>query len=223
MKAATRIKYGDSSVIKVMEMDKPIPKDNEVLIKVHATTISRTDVGVLTGKPFVFQFFIGLFKPRHIITGTDFAGEVVEIGSAVKSFKVGDRVWGFFDQALPTHAEYFTYNESLNISLIPNNWPYEKIVACAEGAHYAKNFINKVDLKAGQNAMVIGGTGAIGSALIQFLKHHGLAVNATCRGQHIDRVKKLGADKVYDYLTEDFTSDSNTYDYVFDAVGKSSF
>jgi NADPH:quinone reductase-like Zn-dependent oxidoreductase len=223
MKAAIRTKYGDPSVLSIQNIEKPIPKDNEVLVKVHATTISRTDTGVLLGAPFVFRFFTGLPKPRYQTTGTDFAGQIESIGKNVTDFKAGDRVWGFFDHGLPTHAEYAAVSADIPIIKIPMNWDYKDIVACAEGAHYARNFINKVNLKAGQNALVYGATGAIGSALVQFLKHFGLYVTAVCATPHLDLVKGLGADKVRDYLKEDFTKDEILYDYVFDAVGKSSF
>jgi NADPH:quinone reductase-like Zn-dependent oxidoreductase len=223
MKAAIRTTYGDSSVLSIQNIEKPTPKDDEILVKVHATTISRTDLGVLTGAPFVFRFFTGLPKPRYQTTGTDFAGQIESIGKNVTNFKVGDRIWGFKDHGLPTHAEYAALSMDLPILKMPDDQDYQTMVACAEGAHYARNFINKVDLKAGQKAVVNGGTGGIGSALIQILKHFGLQVTAVCGTPHIDLVKSLGADKVYDYWTEDFTKDTEQYDYVFDAVGKSSF
>jgi NADPH:quinone reductase-like Zn-dependent oxidoreductase len=223
MKAAIRTTYGDPSVLSIQNVEKPTPKDNEVLVKIHATTISRTDTGVLLGAPFVFRFFTGLTKPRYQTTGTDFAGQIESVGKNVTDFKAGDRVWGFFDHGLPTHAEYAAVSTDIPIVKIPMDWDYKSIVACAEGAHYARNFINKVDLKAGQNAVVYGATGAIGSALVQILKHFGLYVTAVCATQHLDLVKSLGADKVRDYLKEDFTDDDISYDYVFDAVGKSAF
>jgi NADPH:quinone reductase-like Zn-dependent oxidoreductase len=223
MKAAIRTHYGDPSVLSIKEIEKPAPKDNEILVKVHATTINRTDTGVLLGAPFVFRFFTGLPKPRYQTTGTDFAGCIESIGKNVTQFNVGDRIWGFKDHGLPSHAEYLAVSTDMPILKIPENWTYQNIVACAEGAHYAHNFINKVDLKAGQKAIVNGATGGIGSALVQILKHFGLQVTAVCATPHLESVKSLGADKVYDYLKEDFTQDTEKYDYVFDAVGKSSF
>jgi NADPH:quinone reductase-like Zn-dependent oxidoreductase len=223
MKAAIRTNYGDPSVLSVQNIEKPTPKDNEVLVKIHATTISRTDMGVLLGAPFVFRFFTGLPKPRYQTTGTDFAGRIEGIGKNVTKFKVGDRIWGFKDHGLPTHAEYAALSTDVPMLKMPEGQDYQTMVACAEGAHYARNFINKVDLKAGQKAVVNGATGGIGSALVQILKHFGLQVTAVCGTPHLDLVKSLGADKVYDYLTEDFTKDTEQYDYVFDAVGKSSF
>jgi NADPH:quinone reductase-like Zn-dependent oxidoreductase len=223
MKAAIRTIYGDPSVLSVQNVEKPTPKDNEVLVKVHATTISRTDTGVLLGAPSVFRFFTGLPKPRYQTTGTDFAGQIESVGKNVADFKVGDRIWGFKDHGLPSHAEYLAVSTEQPILKMPEGYDYQTMVACAEGAHYARNFINKVDLKAGQKALVNGATGGIGSALVQILKHFGLQVTAVCGTPHIDLVKSLGADKVYDYWTEDFTKDTEQYDYVFDAVGKSSF
>ncbi len=223
MKAAIRTTYGDPSVLSVQNIEKPTPKDNELLVKVHASTVSRTDTGVLLGAPFVFRFFTGLLKPRYQTTGTDFAGRVENVGKNVTDFKVGDRVWGFKDHGLPTHAEYMTVSTDEPLLKMPDDQDYQTMAACAEGAHYARNFINKVDLKAGQKAVVNGGTGGIGSALIQVLTHFGLQVTAVCGTPHLDLVKSLGANKVYDYWTEDFTKDTEQYDYVFDAVGKSAF
>lgn len=223
MKAAIRTTYGDPSVLSVQNIEKPTPKDNEILVRVHASTVSRTDTGVLSGAPFVFRFFTGLPKPRYQTTGTDFAGQIESVGKNVTNFKAGDRVWGFKDHGLPTHAEYAALSTDLPILKMPDNQDYQTMAACAEGAHYARNFINKVNLQAGQKAVVNGGTGGIGSALIQILKHFDLQVTAVCGTPHVDLVKSLGADKVYDYLTEDFTKDTEQYDYVFDAVGKSAF
>ena len=223
MQAATRTKYGDPSILIIKEVERPTPKPNEVLIKVHATTVNRTDIGVLTGKPFVFRFFTGLLRPRYNIIGTDFAGQIVEVGDKVKDYIVGDKVWGFFDHGLPTHAEYFAMPESGNMVKIPKDWSYNDIVSCGEGAHYARNFINKVNLKPRQKALVNGATGGIGSALIQMLLHYDIEVDSVCGTPNVDLIKFLGANHVYDYLKEDFTTTSTKYDYVFDAVGKSDF
>jgi NADPH:quinone reductase-like Zn-dependent oxidoreductase len=171
----------------------------------------------------VFRFFTGLFKPRYATTGTDFAGQIEQVGKKVTSFKVGNRVWGFNDHGMPSHAEYIVLTADSNIAMMPDSWDYTQIVACGEGAHYARNFINKVELKAGQNAVVNGATGGIGSALVQMLTHFGIQVTAVCGTPHLDLVKSLGAVKLYDYWKEDFTHDTEKYDYVLDAVGKSSF
>jgi NADPH:quinone reductase-like Zn-dependent oxidoreductase len=192
MKAAVRDQYGDPSILRIEQVEIPNPKPKEILIKIHATTVNRTDVGVLRGMPLVFRFFTGLFKPRYRSTGTDFAGEVVGAGHQVTHFKVGDRVWGFLDEGLPTHAAYFAMPEQGNVTFIPNNWDFDQIVACAEGAHYARN----LSLQPGQKALVYGATGAIGSALLQMLKAQGIYATAVCPTRQVEVIRSLGPDKV---------------------------
>ncbi len=224
MKAITRDQYGNSSVLSVQEIKSPEPKDNEVLVKVHYTTVNRTDCGILPGKPFLIRFFTGLFKPSSRVPGTDFSGEIVKIGKGVTSFSVGDRVWGLNDEGLASQAEYLTINTKKGIVLIPEKTSLKDAVCCAEGAHYAYNFINKVTLNKGDKVLVNGATGAIGSAAIQMLKDRGIYVTAVGNTKNMDLIKSLGADKIYNYETEDFTEiDNEKYHFVFDAVGKSSF
>jgi NADPH:quinone reductase-like Zn-dependent oxidoreductase len=223
MKAALRSKYGLPEVLSIQEVEKPIPKDNELLIRVYATTVSRTDCHTLTGKPFIMKFFLGFFKPRIAITGTDFAGQIEAVGKNVKSFKTGDRIMGFEFLGLKSHAHYIVLQENKEIVIIPDNLTYEQAVACVEGAFYALNVINKVKPKAGQKALVIGATGAIGSSMIQFFKFYGVHITAVCGGENRELVKSLGAEKIIDYKTEDFTKDSDRYDFVFDGVYKNPF
>lgn len=224
MKAAIRSQYGGPEVLSVREVEKPVPKANEILVKVRATTVNRTDCGVLSGKPFIFRFFIGgLIKPKALITGTDFAGDVEAVGANVSAFKAGDKVWGFNDNGLPTHAEYLALSAEQAILPIPEGISYEQAAASAEAAHYAYNFLNKVPLKPGQRVLLNGGTGAIGSAAIQFLKFRGIHVTAVCGTEHLAVVQSLGADQVVDYQRTDFTQTEERYDFVFDAVGKSTF
>ena len=223
MKAAIRSKYGLPQVLSVKEVETPTAKDNEVLIKVHATTVNRTDCGILFGKPLLIRLFTGIFKPKLSITGTDFAGEIVATGIKVNSFKVGDKVMGFGGMGLGTHAQYISIPETKAILTIPVNINYEQATASVEGAFYALDNVNKLNPKAGQKAMVNGATGAIGSAIVQFLKYYGLTVTATCSTENINLVKSLGADRIIDYKKIDFTKDSDQYDFVFDAVGKSTF
>ncbi len=223
MKAASRNQYGGPEVITIKEIDRPVSKANEVLIRVHATTVNRTDCGILWGKPFIIRFFAGLPKPRHLIPGTDFAGEVVEVGKDVKGFKPGDRVWGFDDTGVQSQAEYMTFPEDKGIATIPKSISYQEAAASGEGAHYAFNFINKVKMAKGDKVLVNGATGAIGSAAVQMLKFYGAKVTATTSTAARDIVKSLGPDKVIDWQQEDFTRDKEKYDYVFDAVGKSTF
>ncbi|MGK0364556.1 MAG: NADPH:quinone reductase-like Zn-dependent oxidoreductase [Saprospiraceae bacterium] len=223
MKAAIRRKYGNHTHITVEEYPTPKPNDNEVLVRVHATTVNRTDCAVLAGSPYVFRFFTGLFGPKTPVLGTDFAGQVEAIGSTVKNFKVGDKVFGFHDDGLPTQAEYLTYPESGKILTMPDNVNYAEAVASLEGPHYALSFINKVKLKPEHKVLLNGATGGIGSAVLQLLKNDNIYVTAVCNTKNIDLIKSLGADKIYDYEKEDFTKDTEKYDFVFDAVGKSSF
>ena len=223
MKAITRTKYGGPEVLEIKNLETPTPKKHEVLIRVHATTVNRTDCGILTGKPYLIRAFTGLFKPSSLVPGTDFAGEIVSLGESVSTFKVGDRVWGLYDEGLASQAQYMTMNVKKAIALIPDNFSYEEAVACAEGAHYAYNFINKLKLTKGDKILVNGATGAISSAAVQLLKYLEVSVTAVGNTKNLELVKSLGADKIFNYETEDFTKDEERYNYIFDAVGKSSF
>lgn len=223
MKAIVYTNYGPPDVLKLKEIEKPIPKDNELLIKVHATTVNRTDCATIRAIPFFARLFTGTFKPKKQIPGTEFAGEIEEIGENVKSFKIGDKVFGFDDTGLESHAQYMTITKDKAITTIPGNLSYEHAAASIEGAHYALNFINKINIKSGQKILVNGATGAIGSAAVQFLKYFDVNVTAVCNGKDIELVKSLGADNVIDYTKEDFTKEDQKFIFVFDAVGKSSF
>ncbi|MEB8330206.1 NAD(P)-dependent alcohol dehydrogenase [Flavobacteriaceae bacterium KMM 6897] len=222
MKASIRRKYGSSNLIKIENIEKPVPKDNELLIKVHATTVNRTDCAILTAQPFIMRFVLGLIRPRKIILGTDFAGEVVSIGKNVKSFKVKDEVFGFNDTGLESQSEYITSAEE-NLFPIPENINFKQAAASLEGAHYAYTFVHKVNIKSGQRILINGATGGIGSALLQFIKQYNVKTTATCNTENIKLITSLGADKIYDYTKEDFTYDTEKYDFIFDAVGKSTF
>jgi NADPH:quinone reductase-like Zn-dependent oxidoreductase len=227
MKAAVRSKYGLTGDLCIKELDIPTPKNNEVLIRVHASTVNRSDCHVLSGRPFFMRLFTGLFKPRLSIIGSDFAGQIEATGSAVQSFKTGDKIMGFGGVfGCGCHAQYFTLPETKAIKLMiimPSNITYDEAAACLEGAFYAASCINQLKPKPGQKALVYGATGAIGSSYVQFLKYYGVYVAAVCKGENKELVNSLGADKVIDYTTEDFTKDNERYDFVFDAVGKSSF
>ena len=223
MKAVIYTKYGPPDVLQLKEVEKPTPKDNEVLIKVHASTVNRTDCAILRAKPFIIRFSTGIFKPSKLILGTEFAGIIEEVGKNVSSYQVGDRVFGFDGIGSGSHAQYMTIGEDKALTTIPKDITYEQAAASTEGAHYAYNFIKKVNLKSGQKVLVNGATGAIGSAAVQFLKYFGANITAVCGTKNIELVKSLGADKVIDYTKEDFTKDNQKYHYIFDAVGKSSF
>jgi len=224
MKAAFRSKYVPPGVLNIQEIDKPTPKDNEVLIRVYAASVNRSDNHVLTGRPFIMRLFTGLFKPKLAVTGSDFAGQIEATGPAVRSFKAGDKVMGFGGGfGIGSHAQYITFPETKRIVLMPGNITYEQAAACLEGTYYAAIGINQLKPTAGQKALVYGATGAIGSAYVQFLKYCGVYITAVCGGENSELVRSWGADKIIDYKTEDFTKDEEQYDFVFDAVGKSSF
>lgn len=223
MKAIVHTKYGTPEVAKLMEIVCPVPKENEVLIKVHATTVNRTDCGFRSAEYFISRFFSGLFKPKQQTLGNEFAGIIESVGANVTSFKIGDKVFGYNDKTFGAHAEYMITNVNEAIAIIPNNVSFEEAAAITEGGHYALCDIRAAKVQAGQNIMVYGATGAIGSAAVQLLKHFGTTVTAVCNTKNIDLIKSLGADTVIDYTKEDFTKTNQTFDFIFDAVGKSSF
>ncbi|MDP9230796.1 MAG: NAD(P)-dependent alcohol dehydrogenase [Bacteroidota bacterium] len=227
MKAAFRSKYVPPGDLSIKELDIPTPKNDEVLIRVHASTVNRSDCHVLSGKPFVMRFFTGLLKPRASIIGTDFTGEIAAVGSSVKSFKAGDKIMGFSGAfGCGAHAQYFVLPETKANKMIvslPANLNYDEAAACLEGAVYAAMQILGSKPQAGQKAMVYGASGAIGSAYIQFFKSYGVSVTAVCRMEQAALMRSLGAEKIIDYTKQDFTKDDERYDMIFDAVGKTSF
>lgn len=223
MKAVFHTRYGSPDVLEIREIEKPSPANNEILIKVHATTVNRTDCGLLRAKPFIIRFFTGLFKPKNPISGTEFAGVIEAVGENVTSFKSGDKVFGFNDEGLGSHAQYLTLSENKAVGTMPKEVSFEQATACLEGVHYAYNFINKVELKNNDFVLVNGASGGIGSAAVQLLSYYGVTITAVCDKKNIELVRSLGAARVIDYTKEDFTNDNQKYDYVFDAVGKSSF
>lgn len=223
MKAIIHTQYGPPEVLQLKEVPKPAPKDNEVLIKVHATTVNRTDCGFRSAEYFISRFFSGLFKPNNQILGSEFAGEIEAVGNQVKSFKPSDKVFGFNDVTFGAHAQYMTLAEDASITTMPSSLTYEEAAPITEGAHYALCDIRAAKIKDGQKVLVNGATGAIGSAAVQLIHYFGAEVTAVCDTKNITLVKSLGAHRVIDYTQEDFTSLDETFDVVFDAVGKSSF
>ena len=223
MKAIVYTKYGPPDVLQLKEVEKPTAKDNEVLIKIHATTVNRTDCALRKAEPFISRFVTGLIRPKKTILGTEFAGKIEAVGKDVTSFKVGDKVFGFSGNDFGAHAEYMIMPEEGSLTTMPANMTYEEAAPSTEGAHYALSFIRKANLQSGQRVLINGATGAIGSAAVQLVKYFGADVTAVCNTKNVALVKSLGADKVLDYTKEDFTKDDQMYDAVFDAVGKSSF
>jgi NADPH:quinone reductase-like Zn-dependent oxidoreductase len=223
MRAAVHTSYGPPDVVRIAEVDKPTAKDNQVLVKVHSTTVNRTDSGFRAGKPFFIRLLTGLPRPRVTILGTEFAGTVEATGRGVSSFRVGDRVFGFKGLPFGAHAEYLAIPQDGFLATVPANLSFEEAAPSTEGSHYALALIRKAKVRSGQDVLVNGATGAIGSAAVQLLKHLGATVTATCGPEHLELVKGLGADRVIDYTAQDFTGDAQRFDVVLDAVGKSSF
>ena len=223
MRAIINTAYGPPEVVRLMEVDKPAPKDNEVLIKVHATTVNRTDCGFRSAEYFIVRFFSGLFRPNNRTLGNEFAGEIEAIGKDVTSFVIGDKVFGYNVTTFGAHAEYMTMAENEAITTMPSNLTYEEAAPITEGGHYALCDIRAAKIKSGQHILIYGATGAIGSAAVQLAKYFGAKVTAVCDTNNAQLVRSLGADVVIDYTKQDFTKIGQTFDVVFDAVGKSSF
>lgn len=223
MKAIVHTKYGPPEVAKWLEVPKPVPRDNEVLIKIYASTVNRTDSGFRSAAYFISRFWSGLFRPKHQTLGCEFAGIIEGIGKGVTNFMVGDKVFGYNDKTFGGHAEFLTISEDKALEKIPDNLTFNEAAPITEGAHYALCSIRASKIKSGQNALVYGATGAIGSSAVQLLKHFGVSVTAVCNTKNVTLIKSLGADNVIDYQTQDFTKTDQKFHFIFDAVGKSSF
>jgi NADPH:quinone reductase-like Zn-dependent oxidoreductase len=223
MRAIAYTKYGPPEVAKLVEVAKPLPKENEILVKVYASTVNRTDAGFRSAQYFISRFWSGLFKPKYPILGCEFAGMVEDIGQQVSAFKKGDCVFGYNDKTFGGHGEYLTIAETDAVTTMPQGANFAEAAAFTEGAHYALVDIRAAKVEPGQHVMVYGASGAIGSAAVQILKHFGATVTAVCNTKNVERIKLIGADMVIDYQTQDFTKTENKFEFIFDAVGKSSY
>ncbi|MBK9255422.1 MAG: NAD(P)-dependent alcohol dehydrogenase [Saprospiraceae bacterium] len=223
MLAAIYLNYGSPDVVKVTEVAKPQPKQNEVLVKVHASSVNRTDCGFRAGKPYIVRLFSGLFTPKQKILGSDFAGEVKAIGTNVKSFHIGDKVFGFHPDIFGAHAQYICLPEDASFTHMPPNTSFQEAAAICEGAHYAMNYLKEINFKKHKKILINGATGAIGTAAVQLAKYFGAEVTTVGNTKNMELVKSLGADIVIDYQKEDFTRRNHSFDVVLDAVGKSTF
>ena len=224
MKAAVSTKYGlPDVVLSIKEVEKPKPNDKELLIRVYASGVNRTDDGFLRAKPWIVRLFSGITKPKRTILGCEFAGQVAETGSSVSLFKVGDKVFGFDDINWGGHGQYKIINETKSVTKIPENISYEQAAASSEGAHYALSYIRVLQKVGAKRVLVNGATGAIGSSAVQLLKQAGFYVVATSNTKNMKLVKSLGIEKVIDWEKQDFTKIKEKFDAVFDSVGKSSF
>ena len=218
MKAAVYIQYGQPAVLQVKEVEKPIPGDNEILLSVKTTAVNSGDVRLRKADPFAVRFIFGLIKPKINILGSVFSGEVESIGKDVKKFKVGDLVFGHTDMSFGAYAEYKCLSEDGSLALKPANITHAEAAAIPFGGVTALHFIKKAMIAAGQKVLIVGASGAVGTAAVQLAKSFGADVTGVCSTANIALVKSIGADKVIDYTQEDFTKNGETYDVIFDAV-----
>jgi len=223
MKAVVYTKYGSPDVLQLKEVEKPIPKDNEVLIKIIATTVNRTDCGFRNPEYLAVRLVGGLFKPKKKILGSELAGVVEAVGKNVKTFKPGDDVFGLSTFNFGTHAEYICIAEEKSITLMPANISFPEAAAVCDGGFLALANIMKIDFTNKPSILINGASGSIGSASVQFAKYFGAKITAVCNTKDFELLKSLGADEVIDYTKEDFTENGQLYDVIIDAVGKSSF
>jgi len=224
MKAIICTKYGTPDVLELKDVAKPIPKNNEILIKVHAAVVGPADCAFRKGDPFIVKIIYGLRQPKYPIMGTEFAGEIEGIGKDVTLFKKGAEVIGLSPDKFGAHAEFMCLPESKAMVLKPKNMTFVDSVALCDGLPTAYTFLHvAAKIKKGDKILINGASGAVGSAAVQLAKYYGAEVTGVCSNANVDLVKSIGADYVIDYKKEDFTNNSKVYDIVFDAVGKSSF
>jgi NADPH:quinone reductase-like Zn-dependent oxidoreductase len=224
MKALLCDRYGPPDVLRLGEAETPTPADDEVLVRVVAVTVNRSDTQLLSGKPFPVRLVFGFLRPKRNIPGSDFAGEVIAVGRQVNRFAVGERVFGFRDQGSSSHAEYLSVKHDTAIAPIPEGVSFADAAASCEGPFYAQNSLRRLDLKPGQRVLVNGASGGIGTAAVQLAKHAGAYVVGVCGRHAFDVVKDRGADSVIDYTEEDFvTRDDAPYDFILDTVGNRSY
>lgn len=236
MKAIKYTEYGSPDVLQLVEIEKPVPADNEVLIRVHAAHINFGDITARKFNQlspdefhmpspllFIAKFIFGFTKPKITILGSEFSGKVESVGNDVTGFKAGDEVFGYRGPAMGANAEYLVVSEDSMLVTKPSNMTYEEASTIPYGALTALTLLRRVDIQPGQKVLINGASGSIGSHALQLAKYYGAEVTAVCGTQRVELVKALGADKVIDYTKEDFTTNGETYDVIFDVLGKSDF
>ena len=223
MKAVVQDRYGRPEVLRIEEVERPVPKDGEILIRVRASTVTQTDTHARRADLFLWRFVLGLRRPRARTLGVELAGEVEAVGAAVSEFKVGDEVFGSPSTFFGAHAEYVCVPETGPIAHKPAGTSFEEAAAVCDGAMQALSTLRLADAKDGRRIVVYGASGSLGTAAVQLAKHFGAHVTAVCSTKKVELVRSLGADEVVDYLRQDFTKSGQSYDAIIDAVGKYSF
>jgi NADPH:quinone reductase-like Zn-dependent oxidoreductase len=213
-------RYGPPEVLRFEEVERPVPGDGEILIRVHASTVNRTDCGFRSADTFLIRFFTGLLRPKRYVVGNELAGEVVATGAAVTEFKVGDRVFGLKAGA---NAEYVCAPESAPLAVMPPRLSFEEAAAVCDGAIQALAPLRAAAIGSGTRILVYGASGSVGTAAVQLARYMGAHVTGVCNTKNVELVTSLGADEVIDYQKEDFTRNGETYDVILDAVGLHSF
>jgi NADPH:quinone reductase-like Zn-dependent oxidoreductase len=223
MKAAVFTQYGPPDVLHLQEIQKPSPKNNEVLVRVRSTAVNSGDWRLRRADPFAVRFLLGLMKPKINVLGSVLSGEIESVGKDVKLFKAGDKVFGHTDMSFGAYAQYKSFPEKGSLALRPAHLTDSEAAAIPFGGTTALHFLKKAAIQPGQRVLVYGASGAVGSAAIQLAKSFGAKVTGVCSTGNVELVKSLGADDVIDYTIEDFTTNGNTYDVIFDTVNKVPF
>jgi NADPH:quinone reductase-like Zn-dependent oxidoreductase len=230
MRAVVYDRYGPPEVLRLEDVERPVPKEAEVLVKVHATTVNRLDVHTREANrrsglavSLLSRLVSGLRRPRQRILGSEFAGDVEAVGGVVNEFAVGDHVFGTSGLGFGAHAEFMTIRESARIAHVPAGLSFQEAAPVCDGALNALTCLKQADLRKGRRILIYGASGAIGTAGVQLARHFGADITAVCNTKNLELVRSLGADRVIDYTQEDFTKNGETYDVIFDAVGKQSF
>lgn len=223
MRAVVHDRYGPPDVLRIEQVERPVPRDDEVLVRIRATTVNRTDCHRRAASPFLWRLFAGLRRPRRRILGSEFAGEVQAAGPAVTGFKVGDQAFGLNPGLLGAHAEYLCMPESGLIAHMPAGVSFEEAAAVCDGALNALACLKRAGVNTGQKILIYGASGSIGTAAVQLARYFGADVTAVCNTKNLELARSLGAGQVIDYTAADFTRNGQSYDVIYDAVGKHSF